>query len=191
VRRWKRSGKRCQQKRRGRPGLKPGFLQRCKISEPEAENTYKKAVTRFKDTVLLEKTPDRVPIFLLHLFPSLLYGVTPHECMYDYEKLLSASKRFLQDYKPIIMVPRLLSDPGKFSISLTINCTVGPATGSVRIRSINTWKGVYEGGRISGPDRRPTDFWIRTIARVFGAWEPLTHLTPFPNLWEVVGSPGG
>jgi len=72
-----------------------------KFESPEAENTYKKAITRFKDAVLLEKTPDRVPIFPLGtFFQAYLYGVTPHECMYDYGKLLSASKRFLQDYKP-------------------------------------------------------------------------------------------
>jgi hypothetical protein len=34
-----------------------------KFEMPEAENTYKKAIMRFKDAVLMEKTPDRVPIF--------------------------------------------------------------------------------------------------------------------------------
>jgi hypothetical protein len=39
------------------------FAECVKFERPEAENTYKKAIMRFKDAVLMEKTPDRVPIF--------------------------------------------------------------------------------------------------------------------------------
>src|SRR5512136_172136 len=75
--------------------------QGVQFQNPEAEAIYKAAIARFKDAVLMEKTPDRVPVFPLGTFiQGHLYGVTPSESMYDYGKLLSAHRRFLQDYKP-------------------------------------------------------------------------------------------
>src|SRR4030043_503227 len=72
-----------------------------KFQSPEAESTYKKAIVRFKDAVLMEKAPDRVPIFPLGtFFQTHLYGVTPYEALYDYGKLVSAHIKYLQDYKP-------------------------------------------------------------------------------------------
>jgi hypothetical protein len=63
--------------------------QGVKFQSPEAEATYKAAITRFKNAVLMEKIPDRVPVFPLGTFmQGHLYGVTTYESMYDYPKLL-------------------------------------------------------------------------------------------------------
>ena len=71
------------------------------FQSPEAEATYKASIIRFKDAVLMEKTPDRVPIFPIGTFmQTQLYGVTPYECMYDYGKLTAAHKRFMEDFRP-------------------------------------------------------------------------------------------
>src|SRR5208283_3772540 len=71
------------------------------FESPEAKASYNAAVARFRDVVLLEKTPDRVPILALGTFMApQLYGVTPYEAMYDTEKMLSAQLSFLRDYKP-------------------------------------------------------------------------------------------
>ena len=68
---------------------------------PEAEAKYKASATRFKNAVLLEKIPDRVPIFPMSTFmPTDLYGVTPKECLYDYDKLLETHLKFIQDFDP-------------------------------------------------------------------------------------------
>ena len=70
-----------------------------KFQSPGAEASYKAAIVRFKDAVLMEKAPDRVPIFPLGTFmQTYLYGVTPYEAMYDYSKLVSAHIKFLKDY---------------------------------------------------------------------------------------------
>ena len=80
--------------------------QGVQFQSPEAEASYKAAIMRLKDAIQMEKTPDRVPVFLLGTFMQAhLYGVTPCECMYRYGKLMSAHKRFLQDYKPDFFVP--------------------------------------------------------------------------------------
>jgi len=43
----------------------------------------------------------RVPVLILGTFVQAhLYGVTPFDCMYQYEKLIGAHRKFLQDYKP-------------------------------------------------------------------------------------------
>jgi len=85
-----------------------------KFENPEAENTYKKAVMRFKDAVLMEKVPDRVPIFPLGtFFQTYLYGVTPYEAMYDYGKLVSAHIKYLKDYKPDYYAAPALVGSGK------------------------------------------------------------------------------
>ena len=67
----------------------------------KAEDAYKRRVTRFKNTVLMEKVPDRIPIYPSGTFMQTdLNGVTPYESMYDYDKLLAAHKKFLVDYEP-------------------------------------------------------------------------------------------
>ncbi|MEM3442885.1 MAG: uroporphyrinogen decarboxylase, partial [Candidatus Bathyarchaeia archaeon] len=54
----------------------------------KAEEAYKARVTRIKDAIQLRKTPDRVPILpLIGSFPAYYVGLTPHDMMYDYEKL--------------------------------------------------------------------------------------------------------
>jgi hypothetical protein len=164
-----------------------------KFESPDAENTYKKAIMRFKDAVLLEKTPDRVPIFPLGtFFQAYLYGVTPHECMYDYGKLLSASKRFLQDYKPDYYGSPAFIGSGKILDLLDYKLYHWPGHRVPKNSIYQYVEGEYmKAEEYPALIDDPTDFWMRTyLPRVFGAWEPLTHLTPFPNLWEVVGVSG-
>ncbi len=48
-----------------------------KFESPEAGETYRKAVERFRDVALLEKLPDRVPVLALGtFFETGLHGVT-------------------------------------------------------------------------------------------------------------------
>jgi Uroporphyrinogen decarboxylase (URO-D) len=160
-----------------------------KFESPEAENTYKKAILRFKDAVLLEKTPDRVPIFPLGtFFQTHLYGVTPYEAMYDYPKLVSAHIKFLKDYKPDYYAAPALVGSGKILEILGYKQYRWPGHG-VSKESVYQY---VEGEYMKAEDYPaliddPTDFWIRTyMPRFFGALEPLATLAPFPWLWEVV-----
>jgi uroporphyrinogen-III decarboxylase len=167
--------------------------QGVQFQSPEAEASYKAAVMRFKDAVLMEKAPDRVPIFPLGTFmQGYLYGVTPHESMYEYGKLLSAHRKFLQDYKPDYYGSPAFIGSGKILEILDYKQYRWPGHGVSEKSGYQYAEGEYmlaEDYQALIDD--PTDFWLRTyLPRVFGALEPLTNLAPFPNLWEVVGVSG-
>jgi len=163
------------------------------FQSPEAKATYKASVTRFIDAVLLKKTPDRVPIFPLGTFMQTdLYGVTPHEALYDYGKLFSTHKRFMEDYKPDYYASPAFVGSGKIYEILDFKQYKWAGHGI----SKNSGYQCVEGEYMKAEDypaliNDPSDFWLRTwMPRVFGALEPLTHLSPFPFIWEIVGVSG-
>jgi uroporphyrinogen-III decarboxylase len=160
-----------------------------KFQSPEAETTYKKAVMRFKDAVLMEKAPDRVPIFPLGtFFQTQLYGVTPYEAMYDYGKLVSAHIKYLQDYKPDYYGSPAFVGSGKILEILGYKQYRWPGHG-VSKESVYQY---VEGEYMKAEDYQaliddPTDFWLKTyMPRLSGALEPLATLSPFTWLWEIV-----
>jgi len=160
-----------------------------KFQSPEAENTYKKAVMRFKDAVLMEKAPDRVPIFPLGtFFQTYLYGVTPYEAMYDYGKLVSAHIKFLKDYKPDYYAAPALVGSGKILEILGYKQYRWPGHGVSKESVYQYVEGEYmKAEEYPALIDDPTDFWMRTyLPRFCGALEPLSTLTPFPWLWEIV-----
>jgi hypothetical protein len=61
--------------------LDPGVEFACE----EAEQAYKSRARRLADAVLLEKTPDRVPVPLLvtELYPLARAGLSAYDGMYD------------------------------------------------------------------------------------------------------------
>ena len=164
-----------------------------KFQSPEAEATYKAAITRFKDAVLMEKVPDRVPVFPLGTFmQGHLYGVTPYESMYDYGKLLSAHRRFLQEYKPDYYGSPAFIGSGKILEILDMKQYRWPGHGVSERSGYQCVESEY----MTAEDYDaliddPSDFWLRSwMPRVFGALAPLKEIFPFPNLWEVVGVSG-
>ena len=163
------------------------------FQSPEAEAAYKASVTRFKDAVLMEKTPDRVPIYPSGTFMQTdLYGVTPYESMYDYEKLLDAHKRFLQEYKPDYYGSPAFIGSGRILEILDFKQYKWPGHGISKESGYQCIEGEY----MTAQDypaliNDPSDFWLRTwMPRVFGALEPLANLAPLPFLWEIVAVSG-
>ena len=159
------------------------------FQSPDAEASYRAAVVRFKDAVQMEKKPDRVPILLLATFmPSYLYGVTAHEAMYDTDKLLAAHKKFLEDYRPDYYVTPALIGAGKIFDILDYKQYKWPGHG---ISEKSAYQAV-EGEYMLAEDYEaliddPSDFWVRRwMPRVYGALEPLKHLSAFTDAWEVV-----
>jgi len=112
--------------------------------------------------------------------------------MYDYGKLLSASKRFLQDYKPDYYGSPAFIGSGKILDLLDYKLYRWPGHGVPQNSIYQYVEGEYmKAEEYPALIDDPTDFWMRSyLPRVFGAWEPLTNLTPFPFLWEVVGVSG-
>jgi hypothetical protein len=160
------------------------------FQSPEAENTYKAAIQRFKDALLMEKLPDRVPVLVLATFmPAYLYGVTPHEAMYDTDKLIAAHRQFLIDYRPDYGVSPAMIGTGKILEILNYRQYKWPGHGVSGESGYQCIEGEYmlpEDYQALIDD--PTDFWIRTwLPRIFGALEPMKHISPFTDLWEIVG----
>jgi hypothetical protein len=160
-----------------------------KFQSPEAEATYKAAIERFKNAVLMEKVPDRVPIFPLGTFlQTSLYGVTPYEAMYDYGKLISAHKRFLIDYKPDYYGSPAFVGSGKILEILGYKQYKWPDHGVPKDSIYQFVEGEYmKEDEYPALIDDPTDFWLRIyMPRFLGALEPLANLSPFTHLWEVV-----
>jgi hypothetical protein len=160
-----------------------------KFQNPEAEATYKAAILRFKNAVLMEKVPDRVPIFPLGTFlQTSLYGVTPYEAMYDYGKLISAHKRFLIDYKPDYYGSPAFVGSGKILEILGYKQYKWPDHGVPKDSIYQFVEGEYmKEDEYPALIDDPTDFWLRIyMPRFLGALEPLANLSPFTHLWEVV-----
>ncbi len=159
------------------------------FQKPEDEATYQAAVIRFKDALLREKTPDRVPVLLLGTFmPTHLYGVTPYEAMYDPDKLAATCLQFVKDFRPDYYVTPALIGSGKIYETLALKQYKWPGHGLSKESGYQ----YVEGNYMTADDYPaliddPSDFWLRTwMPRVFGALEPLSHLSPFPDLWEIV-----
>ena len=163
------------------------------FQSPEAEASYKARVTRFTDAVLMEKTPDRVPIFPLGTFMQTeLYGVTPLESMYDYAKLTEAHKKFLEDFKPDYYGSPAFIGSGKILDILDFKQYKWPGHGVSEKSGYQCVEGEYmlpEDYQALIND--PSDFWLRTwLPRAYGALEPLAEIAPLTNLWEIVGVSG-
>ena len=94
--------------------------------------------------------------------------------MYDYEKLLSAHKKFLLDYKPDYYGSPAFIGSGKILEILDYKLYKWPGHGV----SENSIYQCVEGEYMMAEDYQaliddPTDFWLRTyLPRVFGALEP-------------------
>jgi hypothetical protein len=64
------------------------------------EELFKEREKRVNDAVAL-KVPDRVPVFVLSgFFPAHYGGFTYEEAMYDFDKVMQAWTKFLQDFQP-------------------------------------------------------------------------------------------
>jgi hypothetical protein len=159
------------------------------FDSPEAEATYKAGVTRFRDVIELKKAPDRVPIILNCTFmPADLYGVDPYDLMYDTKVLMDTFRRFLVDYRPDYYFTPLIIGSGKVLEILDCKQVAWPGHGVPKNQGYQYVEGEYmrdEEYRALIDD--PTDFWLRGyMPRAFGALEPLSRISAFTDLWEVV-----
>jgi len=160
-----------------------------KFKDNEAERTYKMALQRFIDVIELERLPDRIPIFITGTFlVANLYGLTPYEAMYDYDKLTEAHKRFLLDFRPDYDVTPFFVGSGKILSILDYKQYRWPGDGlpkHVGYQYVEREYMTEEEYEALIDD--PSDFWVRTfLPRICGALEPLKNLSPFTDLWEVV-----
>lgn len=159
------------------------------FNDKEAEITYKKAVQRFIDAIQLEKLPDRVPVYVSGSFlvPNL-YGVSPYEAMYDYDRTMEIHIKFLMDYKPDYILSPLFLGSGKVFEILDYKQYRWPGHGVSKDVGYQYVEAKYmKEDEYSALIDDPSNFWLRILfPRIFSALEPLKDIAPFTDIWEIV-----
>jgi len=159
------------------------------FASPEAEKAYKERATRIKDAIQMKK-PDRVPVFpFVGFFPAFYAGMTPKDLMYDYDKCSMAFKKYVLDFEPDAHLGTLVAAPGKLYEILDYKLYAWPGHGVAPEHSYQCIEGEYmTADEYDALIQDPSNFFTTTyLPRVFGAFEPLMHLTPLTNILEMYG----
>jgi hypothetical protein len=160
------------------------------FASPEAEQLYKERAARFKDAIQLKKAPDRVPVFLIPSFaPAYYSGLTPHDVMYDYDKIVPAWKKFYMDFQPDAHGGCAVPSPGKFLDILDFKLYKWPGHGVSPETTYQCIEGEYmKADEYDAFIQNPLYFFYYTWpSRVFGALEPIATLPHLSFLTEMYG----
>jgi hypothetical protein len=164
--------------------------QGLKFNSPEAEKAYKARVTRIKDTVQMNKLPDRVPVVpMTGFFAAYAAGLTPYDVMYDYNKMLEVFNKFVQEFQPDGHGGAAGSVPGKMYDILDYKLYAWPGHGVPKTSSYQALEGEYmKADEYDHLIRDPSDFFkTRFLPRIMGALQPLQKLSPYTNMTEMYG----
>jgi len=150
-----------------------------------AEEFFEERERRVSDAVAL-KEPDRVPVMVLSgFFPARYAGITCEEAMYDFEKVMRAWTKFLQDFQPDMtdnpFTTRFL---GAVLDALGSKQLIWPGRGLGENSSYQFVEGEYmKGDEYDQFLYDPTDFVIRTYwPRIFGALQSFEDLPPLHDI---------
>jgi len=161
-----------------------------KFQTPEAEANYKAAILRIKDAIQLKRTPDRVPVTILpSMFPFTYGGITVQEAMYDYNRCVSAFKKFILEFKPDMHIGAAAPGPGKFFEILDYKLYAWPGHGIANTSSYQFLEGEYMKAEeydllITDPSFFFQNFYL---PRVFGALQGFQMLPPLTGILEMYG----
>jgi len=160
------------------------------FASPEAEKLYKERATRIKDAIQMKKLPDRVPVFLIPSFaPAYYSGLTPHDVMYNYDKIMPAWQKFYMDFQPDAHGGAFVPSPGKFVDMLDFKLYKWPGHGVSPETTYQCIEGEYMRADEYDLLIHNSLHFFNYIwpARVFGALEPLQALPPLAGLTEIYG----
>jgi hypothetical protein len=142
---------------------------------------YKARVRRLADAILLQKTPDRVPVPMLtaEVYPAVWGGLTPYDAMYDYDRAAKAFTDFNVEFQPDAMVPPVIGAlPGRVYELLEYRLYSWPGHGAPKEVSFQynekEWMTAAEYDDFIAD---PTDFLMRRfIPRICGSLEGFAKL---------------
>lgn len=160
------------------------------FASPEAEKLYKERTTRIKDAIQLKKLPDRVPVLLIPSFaPAYYSGLTPHDVMYNYDKIAPAWKKFSLDFQADTHGGAFVPSPGKFLDILDFKLYKWPGHGVSNETTYQCIEDEYmKADEYDILIHNPLYFFYYIWpSRVFGALEPLQALPPLAGLTEIYG----
>jgi len=161
--------------------------QGVEFAGPEAEKLYKERVTRVKDAVQLKKVPDRVPVFnIVNFFPAYYAGLTPHDMMYDYEKLTTTIRKYVLDFEPDVNPGAFFAGSGRLFEILDVKLYAWPGHGVALENTYQCIEGEYMmADEYDALIQDPSHFWNSTyLPRICGALEPLKMLQSPTNVQE-------
>lgn len=150
---------------------------------------YRSSVERLIRSIRMDGTPDRIPVIVRGTFlVSSLYGLSPYEAMYDYEKTKEAFIRFHRDYDPDYAITPASIGSGKVFEALGYRQYRWPGHGVAKETGYQYVEQEYmkpEEYRDLIDD--PSDFWIRKyLPRVFDSMKAFEKCQPFTDVWEIV-----
>jgi hypothetical protein len=163
------------------------------FASPEAAADYRARAARLKTSILLEGTPDRVPVCALtQFFPALARGLTPFDAMYDYQRAAAAWLSCNRDLQPdSLMVPLYAAIPGRAYDLLDVRILNWPGHGvakdAVFQYNEQEWMRADEYDLLIDD---PTDFLQHVyLPRVAGGLEGLAGLQSPMDMVEIVVAP--
>jgi len=160
------------------------------FQSPQAAQQYKERITRIKDAIQLKKRPDRVPVVIApSFFPVFNAGMTPHDVMYDYDKLAVAFKKFALDFGADAHIGATAPGPGRTYEIMDYKLYSWPGHGVAPEHSYQCNEGEYmKADEYDALIQDPSGFFLSTyLPRVFGALGPLQMLPFLPGILEIYG----
>ncbi len=156
-----------------------------KFSSAEAEEGYKKRVTRFIKVLNLEE-PDRVPVILpAGTFPLYNAGLTLKEAMYDNVKLLKAYRKFFAEFEGDTFAGPGMVPPGRVMEIVGSVTSRWPGHGLPDNASMQQF---VEGEYMKADEydiflNDLSDYCLRYyLPRSLGALAPLAKFMPLPHI---------
>ncbi|MBN2419054.1 MAG: uroporphyrinogen decarboxylase [Deltaproteobacteria bacterium] len=156
----------------------------------EAKEEYRARLTRIKDAIQMKKTPDRIPISIFpSMFAFLNAGITPYDAMYDYEKAVSAFKKFITEMDPDMHIGAAQAGPGRFFEMVDYKLYAWPGHGVAKEHCYQMLEGEYmKPEEYDVLINDPTYFFMRYyLPRVFGIMDGFPMLPYFPGIQEMYG----
>ncbi|MGD9143737.1 MAG: uroporphyrinogen decarboxylase family protein, partial [Dehalococcoidia bacterium] len=161
----------------------------AEFANAEAEKAYKERVQRILDAVNM-KQPDRVPVIpMAGFFSAYVDGLTPYDVMYDYDKLVSSTAKYVLEYQPDAHLSIMTSPPGKLYETLDYKLYAWPGHGVAKEHSYQCIEGEYmKADEYDALIADPTYYFLTGwLPRVMGALDGLKMLSPFTNMTEMYG----
>lgn len=155
----------------------------------EAENAYKERVQRILDAIDMKK-PDRVPVIpMAGFFGAYISGMTPYDVMYDYDKLVSSTSKYILEYQPDAHLSITSAPPGRLHEIVDYKLYAWPGHGVAKEFSYQAIEGEYmKADEYDALIDDPTYYFLTTfLPRTMAALDGLKMLSPFTNMTEMYG----
>jgi uroporphyrinogen-III decarboxylase len=156
----------------------------------EAQAAYTTSINRLRDAVQLKNLPDRVPVTIFpNMFPYAYGGITPQEAMYDYDKCVTAYRKFVLDFKPDLPMGAAGPGPGKFFEILDYKLYSWPGHGVAPEHGYQCNEREYMKAEEYDLLIADPSFYFRNfyLPRVFGKLDAWNMLPPLTGILEMYG----